>query len=168
MMPFRRHIKSLSAEILVVSCALLAAEASFGQPIDTAVQQAAHSRSTYRPSRFSRRAELNYSVAWGVDALSVKLAESGELVRFSYRVLDPQRAATLNDKKAEPALIDPSAGVSLSIPSLEKVGQLRQSSSPEANRQYWMAFSNRGRHVKRGDRVNVMIGAFHATGLVVE
>jgi hypothetical protein len=29
-------------------------------------------------------------------------------------------------------------------------------------------FSNKGNLVKRGDRVNVMIGAFHADGLMVE
>jgi hypothetical protein len=31
-----------------------------------------------------------------------------------------------------------------------------------------MAFSNVGRRVKRGDRVNVVIGNFRAEGLVVE
>jgi hypothetical protein len=51
---------------------------------------------------------------------------------------------------------------------MEKVGQLRQSSTPEAGKSYWMAFSNRGRPVKRGDRVIVMIGRFKAEGLVVE
>jgi hypothetical protein len=58
--------------------------------------------------------------------------------------------------------------VKLVIPSLEKVGQLRQSSTPEAGKSYWMAFSNPGRTVKRGDRVDVIIGQFRAAGLVVE
>jgi len=31
-----------------------------------------------------------------------------------------------------------------------------------------MAFSNSGRRVKRGHRVDVQIGTFHAEGLVVE
>jgi hypothetical protein len=31
-----------------------------------------------------------------------------------------------------------------------------------------MAFSNKGRLVKRGDRVNVVIGKFRADGLVVD
>jgi hypothetical protein len=67
-----------------------------------------------------------------------------------------------------PSLIDPQAGVSLEVPSLEQVGMLRQASTPEAGKQYWMAFSNAGRPVKRGDRVNVVIGQFHADGLIVE
>ncbi len=109
-----------------------------------------------------------YEGAWGVDSLSVKLAESGEIVRFSYRVLDPERAAPINDKKIEPFLIDPEAGVRLVVPLMEKVGQLRQSGSPEAGKSYWMAFSNQGRRVKRGDRVDVVIGNFRAPGLVVQ
>jgi hypothetical protein len=33
---------------------------------------------------------------------------------------------------------------------------------------YWMAFSNTGRPVKRGDRVTVVIGNFQAQGLNVD
>ena len=122
----------------------------------------------YKPDRFAGRAGKYYSVIWGVDSLSVKAVESGELIRFSYTVLDPNKARILNDKKAEPGLIDSAAGIRLVIPTLEKVGQLRQSNAPEAGRSYWMAFSNPHRTVKRGDRVNVVIGQFHADGLVVE
>jgi hypothetical protein len=83
-------------------------------------------------------------------------------------MLDAAKAKPLNDKKSEPALIDPKAGVKLSVPALEKVGQLRQTGTPEAGTSYWMAFSNRGRLVKRGDHVNVVIGQFRADGLVVD
>ena len=124
--------------------------------------------SRYRPSRFSRRANLYYSQVWGVDSLGVKWTESGEVIKFTYRVLDADKAKMLNDKKLEPSLIDPQAGVKLVVPSLEKVGQLRQSSPPEAGKMYWMAFSNKGRPVKPGHRVNIVIGNFRAEGLVVE
>lgn len=122
----------------------------------------------YHSSRFPGRAAAYYSVVWGVDSLGVKAVESGELIRFSYRVLDPIKAKELNDKNIEASLILPEAHASLVIPSLEKVGKLRQSSTPEAGKAYWMAFSNPSRLVKRGDRVNVVIGSFHADGLVVE
>jgi hypothetical protein len=124
--------------------------------------------SHYLPNRFAGRAGAYYKVVWGIDSLSVKWAESGELIRFSWRVLDPQRAQVLNDKKIEPALIDPRAGVSLVVPQMEKIGQLRQSQTPEAGRSYWMAFSNKGRLVKRGDRVDVVIGPFRAENLAVD
>ena len=102
--------------------------------------------------------------------LSVKWTESGEIIRFAYRVLDGDKAQALNDKKSEPSLIDPQAGVKLVVPSLEQVGLLRQTPTgkPEPGKSYWMAFSNKGRHVKRGDRVDVVIGKFRAQGLVVE
>ncbi len=122
----------------------------------------------YRPDRFAGRAGQYYRLVWGVEALSVRWAESGEVVRFSYRVLDPVKAKILNDKGAEPSLEDPRAGVSLVIPQMEKIGKLRQTAPPEAGRSYWMAFSNKGRLVKRGDRVNVVIGKFRADGLVVD
>ena len=122
----------------------------------------------YKANRFSKRADLYYGLVWGVDSLSVKSVESGEVIRFTYRVLDANKAKPLNNKKSEPFLIDPRAGVKLVVPSLEKVGQLRQSSTPEAGKSYWMAFSNKGRLVKRGDRVNVMIGQFRAEGLIVD
>jgi hypothetical protein len=116
----------------------------------------------------SRRAQMFYEGIWGIDELKVKYAESGEMIRFSYRVLDPAKAAALNDKKAEPFLIDSQVGVKLKVPQMEKIGQLRQSSAPIAGKSFWMAFSNSGRLVKRGDRVTVVIGQFKAEGLVVE
>ncbi len=124
--------------------------------------------SRYKPDRFAGRAGKHYQLVWGIDSLNVRLTESGEVVRFSYRVLDPQKAGPLNDGKAEPSLVDPRAGVSLVIPAMEKVGKLRQVSAPEAGKAYWMAFSNKGRPVKKGDRVDVVIGAFRAQGLVVD
>jgi hypothetical protein len=48
------------------------------------------------------------------------------------------------------------------------VGQLHKAIPPEPGKTYWMAFANPGRVVKKGDRVNVVIGQFHIEGLVVE
>jgi hypothetical protein len=119
-------------------------------------------------NRLSRRAEMYYQGVWGVGELRVKAAESGQLIRFDYRVLDPEKAAALNDKKAKPELLDAQAQVKLSVPQMEKVGELRQSSTPKAGMTYWMAFSNPTLVVKRGHRVDVVIGSFRATNLVVE
>ena len=119
-------------------------------------------------NRLSGRAEMYYETAWGVGELRVKAAESGELIRFNYRVLDPVKAAALNDKKAEPELIDSQAGVKLSVPQMEKVGKLRQSSTPKQGMAYWMAFANPTLAVKRGHRVDIVIGSFHANGLLVQ
>src|SRR6201984_422006 len=110
---------------------------------------------TYLPGHVSMQERMYYQGFWGIDSPKVKYTESGEMIRFSYRVLDPAKAAALNDKKAEPALIDPEAGVKLKVPQMEKVGKLRQSSTAIAGKSYWMAFSNSGRRVRPGDRVIV-------------
>jgi hypothetical protein len=129
---------------------------------------AARAPSRYRPNRFAGRAGTYYRLVWGVDALAVKWSEQGEVIKFTYKVVDPEKAKPLNDKKAEPVLLDAQAGVKLVVPSLEKIGQLRQTSTPEEGRVYWMAFSNKGRHVKQGDHVSVVIGKFRADGLLVD
>lgn len=129
-------------------------------------QDAAHSRFT--PNRFSGRAAVYYTGIWGIDSISVKLVESGELVRFSYRVVDPAKAGALHDKQNEATLDDPKAGVSLVVPTMEQVGQLRQTPPPVAGHSYWMTFSNKGRRVVRGDRIDVVIGPFRASNLVVD
>src|SRR6476469_3367548 len=123
---------------------------------------------SYGRNRMTPKAREYYTLRWGVDSLNVRSVESGEIIRFTYRVLDPEKAQPLNEKRNEPSLIDPKTGVKLVIPSLEKVGKLRQSSSPEAGKVYWMAFSDKGRAVKRRDRVNVLSGSFQANGLTVE
>jgi hypothetical protein len=152
---------------MICSVWAVSAPVSAADPPQTPAKKPA-APSKYRPDRFAGRAGEYYRLIWGVDSLAVKWTESGEIIRFSYRALDPDKAKPLNDKKSEPSLIDPRAGVSLVVPSLEQVGQLRQSADPEEGKSYWMAFSNKGRLVKRGDRVSVVIGQFRADGLVVD
>src|SRR6266849_6812363 len=84
-----------------------------------------------QPIRLDARATRFYGMVWGIDSLSVKLVESGEMIRFSYRVVDADKAKVINDKKSTPSLIDPQAGVKLVVPELEQVGMLRQSATPE-------------------------------------
>jgi hypothetical protein len=152
----------------VLASSILCLTVGAQSPTPSAKPSVTAASTRYKPDRFAGRAGTYYKLIWGVESLSVRTAESGEIVRFSYRVIDPYKAKGLNDKKFEPSLIDPQAGVKLVVPSLEQVGQLRQSAPPEPGKIYWMAFSNSGRRVKHGDRVNVVIGAFHADGLVVE
>ena len=160
-------INSLLAGALWGQSAAPAAEAPPQSAPPTATPAVAAAPSRSRSARMPQRVDRYYGLVWGVDALNVKSVESGEIIRFSYSVVDPEKAKTLSDKKVDPFLIDPQAGVKLVIPTLEKIGMLRQTSTPEAGKSYWMAFSNKGGLVKRGDRVNVVIGNFRAEGLVV-
>jgi len=59
-------------------------------------------------------------------------------------------------------------GSRLTVPTMEKIGMLRQTATPEAGREYWMVFANPGKLVKPGQRVDVVVGAFRASSLTVE
>ena len=113
-------------------------------------------------------ARTYYALGWGVDQLSAKLAESGQLVRVSYRVVDPTKAQALHEKTSSPYLLDEKAHAVLQVPNMEKVGPLRQSGVAESGKSYWMVFSNKGSPVKPGHRVSLVIGSFRVDGLVVQ
>jgi hypothetical protein len=122
-----------------------------------------------QPNRIANREAAYFEAVWGIGDPSVKAVESGVILRFSYRVLDPAKAAPLEDKKYEPFLVSPEKGIKLVVPTMDKVGQLRQAPREiEAGKSYWMAFSNSGRLLRPGDRVDIVIGNFRARGLLVE
>jgi hypothetical protein len=141
-------------------------------PADSSNTPAPTSAKSNRPRsravELSQHAIEHYQTIWGVDSFVVRSVESGQMIRFSYRVIDAEKAAAVNDKKATPYLIDEAAHVKLVVPMMEKVGQLRQSAAPESGKSYWMVFSNKGGFVKQGDRVSVEIGKFRVDGLVIE
>src|SRR6201993_2134133 len=171
--PLSVSSKQILLPVLLGSVLLFTAHGQSVQAAQPSTSPAEKSRPAAMPARnwphpTPQSARDYYAVLWGVDSLSVKSVESGEIIRFSYRVLDPAKAKILNDKKSEPSLIDPGAGVKLVVPSLEKIGQLRQSSTPIGGKVYWMAFSNQGRHVKPGHHVSVTIGQFRADDLIVQ
>jgi hypothetical protein len=124
--------------------------------------------SPYHGNGQNDKAREFYAAAWGIDRLRVSYTMSGNLIRFSFRVVQPKIAKALGDHEATPYLFAPRASAMLQVPNMEQVGQLRQLHTDEADKDYWMVFSNKGNLVRRGDRVNVIIGKFHADGLVVE
>jgi hypothetical protein len=135
----------------------------------TAKTDAAAPRKTspYKPG-LPDSGRVFYELNYGVDLLSVKMAESGALVRFSYRVTDADKALPLHDRASSPQLLDRKAGVMLQVPTMEKVGPLRQSTAPEVGKVYWMVFSNKGNYVRKGSQVSVLIGPVRLDGLVVQ
>jgi len=116
----------------------------------------------------SQRGADFYRKRWGIDNIIVRVTASGALIRFSYRIVDAEKAALINDKAKTPYLIEEKMGLALQIPAMEKVGQLRQTGRAENGREYWMAFSNKGKFIKPGSRVDIVIGSFRINDLVVE
>jgi hypothetical protein len=171
--------KTLLAGLLAGSMFVCSALTNAAQGNDkTVAAQPAAATSTASPTpkatpppppvaRSQRQIEA-YKKRWGIDHVIVRATASGELVRFSYRVVDAEKAALINDKSKSPYMYEEKTRLALQIPAMEKVGQLRQTAKVENGREYWMAFSNKGKFIKPGSRVDIVIGSFRINGLVVE
>jgi hypothetical protein len=157
--------------LLFTAAFLCLAGAAFAQGVSSSSSAAnivSRRHSPYPLTRETEKAHQYYPSAWGVERLQTGLTSSGNLVRFTFRVVDPKRAKPLGDHAATPYLYAPRTHAVLQVPVMEKIGQLRQLGNLESNKDYWMVFSNKGNLVRAGDRVNVIIGPFHAEGLLVE
>jgi hypothetical protein len=166
-------VASLAASVFVSSALTKAAQANdktvAAQPgVPAASSSAAHKAIPPAPAAAnSQRGAEFYKKRWGIDDVVVRVVSSGILIRFSYRVVDARKAALINDKTKTPYLIEEKTGLALQIPMMENVGQLRQTATPENGREYWMVFSNKGKLIKPGSRVDVVVGRFRLEGLVV-
>lgn len=169
-------IKSL---LLLGPLAGLFASAVLAQTAQQQEKPAAPATNLSLPSQSAGMASIAHTVPsgrqalmlrriWGIDDLHVRSTASGDMIRFSYRVVDAAKAWIVNDEKLDPYMIVLKTGAKLQIPETEKVGKLRQTAKPENGREYWMVFTNVRRVVKSGDRVDIVIGTFRATQLIVE
>jgi hypothetical protein len=133
-----------------------------------AATPAAHHRPRFPIGGMPNGARDWYETNYGVDEMAAQLTGSGALVRFSFRVVDAAKAQALQDRAANPTMIDQASHAELSIPVMEKVGPLRQSMPAKDGMSYWMTFSNKGSPVKVGHKVSVVIGAVRIDGLIVQ
>jgi len=113
--------------------------------------------------------KLNIEERWGIKILSIRQSAAGYMLDFRYRVMEPEKAIQLNNRKVKPYLIDQTSGAKLLVPNPPKIGPLRQTSvKPIPGRTYFILFANPGKFVKPGNKVTVVIGDFRAEGLTVE
>jgi hypothetical protein len=107
---------------------------------------------------------------WGVKFESLRTSANGNLLDFRYRIIDPEKASYLVDRRNKAYMIDQSSGKVLSVPTTAKVGPLRQTvryGLPKADKIYFILFGNHGL-IKPGDKVSVVIGDFKLENLTVE
>lgn len=149
-----------------LACAAVSAAEHHAAPAAPAPAQARSS--PYAKVSRSHQSDQYYANTWGIEQLRLQRTASGSLIRFSYRVVDAAKAKAVHEKKAEPHLLGLRSHAMLSVPTLENVGQLRQTEAITEGRDYWILFSNKGDLVKAGDRVDVIIGSFYANSLTVE
>ena len=102
---------------------------------------------------------------WGVEVVALRLTGNNYMLDFRYRVLDPDKAAELFERANKPILIHQATGSRLEVPRPAKTGPLRPTNPPQADRTYFMLFSNPG-VVHAGDEVTVKIGDFEADVVV--
>lgn len=106
---------------------------------------------------------------WGIEVESIRISAAGKLVDFRYRVIDPEKAKHLLNRKNQPYLRDEASGLVLRVPEAVQVGQLRSNTTrPKAGKVYFVLFSNPGQLVKPGGKVTVIIGDFQAPNLTVQ
>ena len=102
---------------------------------------------------------------WGVEVVALRLTGNNYMLDFRYKVLDPEKAATLFERANTPVHIHNETGAKLEVPRPAKTGPLRSTNPPQAGRTYFMLFSNPG-VVHAGDEVTVEIGDFKADVVV--
>ena len=90
------------------------------------------------------------------------------MLDFRYRVLDPEKALPLFDRKIKPHLVDEATGAVFAVPEPPKVGALRSTRKPQPGKNYFVMFANPGGYVKKNSKVSVVIGDFRAENLVVQ
>lgn len=114
------------------------------------------------------RPAAELSEKWGIEITMLSMTAAGHMVDFRFRVLDPEKAASLFAPENKPYLIDQASEKVLAVPKSSKVGPLRTSEPPMQDRIYWMFFGTVPGLVKTGSKVTVVIGDFRAEDLVVQ
>lgn len=114
--------------------------------------------------------KMSIEEQWGIKIEALRISAAGNLLDFRYRILDPEKASYLVDRRNKAYMIDQASGRVLSVPNTAKVGPLRQTvryGLPKKDRVYFILFGN-PHVIEPGDRATVVIGDFRAENIVVE
>lgn len=106
----------------------------------------------------------------GISIHGLVLSSAGYMLDLRYRVVDPEKAAPLMDKKVKPYLIVEANGAKLEIPDTPKVGSLRQlprNNDVAKERDYFIMFANPGHRLHAGDKVNLFVGDTRIENLII-
>jgi hypothetical protein len=92
------------------------------------------------------------------------------MLDMRYRVLDPDKARALFERRVRPVLIDDATGLRVTVPDTPKLGQLRSTGARnvKVDRTYSMLFANPGKSIERGTRLTLLVGEARVDGLLVE
>lgn len=106
---------------------------------------------------------------WGIQVCSMRLSMMNSIVDLRYKVLDPDKAASLANGKTAAYILEPVTGARLVMPTPPKEGAFPPSANKlVAGKTYFSMVSNQRGALKSGDVVSVMIGDSLATNLTIE
>ena len=105
----------------------------------------------------------------GIEVVWIRRTARGHMLDFRYRVTDPENAKELLKRRTVAYLVHGPSGARLGVPTMPKVGSLRQSTmEPEKGRVYFMIFDANGLRVAQGDKVSVVFGRYRFDNLTVQ
>jgi hypothetical protein len=107
---------------------------------------------------------------WGIEAVSLRPTFGGAMLDFRFKVIDGKKAQPLFDKKVKPYLFDRASGATLGMPEDTKLGSLRSGlrNPPTPGKLYYVLFANGHGSVRRGSRVDVMLGSCRLENMSVD
>jgi len=106
---------------------------------------------------------------WGIEALKVTLSANGYMVDFRYRVIDPKKAAKAVNRRDQPYLRNLKTGRNSLVPSPANIGALRHTGGNlQKGKHYFVLFANPGKAIKRGDKVNLVMGGYALENVTVQ
>jgi hypothetical protein len=112
---------------------------------------------------------MDFSDTLGIRIESLRLTASDYMLDMRYRVIDPEKAALILNRKEHPRIEVERSGAVLGVPVSYKLGPIRQTTlDPNPDRIYFTFFANPGHHVQRGDTVTLLLGDFRAENIVVQ
>ena len=107
----------------------------------------------------------------GVQLAGVRLSANGYIVDVRYRVVDPEKAKPLLDRKVRPVLVNEATGTRFYVPQPPIVGSLRQTARNRVihtDRNYFILFANPDKQLQPGSLVTLYVGHQKFDNLLVQ
>jgi hypothetical protein len=156
-----------AAGLQIAGCAGVPAVSGDGaSPVSSASPPPALGASAAAPP-----AHASLETTYGIKVEALRLTAAGSMLDLRYRVLDPEKAASVLDGKTQPYLLDAARSAKLGVPDTPVLGRIRQTARNNKIRtdhSYFVMFGNPGKAVQSGDTVTLVLGKAKVTDLMVQ
>ena len=95
---------------------------------------------------------------WGIKPVHARVTADGYMIEFRYKVIDPDKAVIMSDRKDFPSMLSMKSKARLAVPYFPTVGYVKSNRKfLHKDRNYSALFSNENRHLLRGDQVKIQV-----------